>query len=86
MVSLCGVVTALMLSLNATPLVGSKWLYGLWILLINGVTPGTYILLPKAVGLHLGIPNREVPLYYSLLFSNFVSLCFCIEAYFSYIT
>lgn len=71
MVALTGSVTALLFSLNATPF-GGKWLYASWIILINAVTPGTYILLPKAISLYFG--NQDVALHYSLLFTNFVRM------------
>ena len=68
------IVTALLFTVNATPLAG-RWLYGSWIVLLIGITPGTYVLLPKAVASYFG--PRNVAFNYSLLFTNFVNT-FCI--------
>lgn len=70
MLILTWLVVALLLSLNATPLAGGVWLYACWIISLNIITPGTYILLPKAVGHYFGKEN--VPFNYGLLFTSFV--------------
>ena len=63
-------VVALLLSINATPLANCVWFYACWIILLNIVTPGTYILLPKAVALYFG--RQNIPFNYGLLFTSFV--------------
>jgi hypothetical protein len=63
-------VVALLLSINATPLTNCVWFYAFWIIMLNIITPGTYILLPKAVRLYFGIYN--IPFNYGLLFTSFV--------------
>ena len=70
MLSLNGFVVALLLSINATPWAGI-WLYGLWIILLNALIPGTYVLLPKAVRNYFG--DHNVPFNYGLLFTSFVN-------------
>lgn len=69
MLTLTALVAALLLSINATPWAG-VWLYGCWVFLINAITPGTYILLPKAVGHYFGREN--ITFNYGLLFTSFV--------------
>ena len=70
MLTLTWLVVALLLSLSATPWVPGVWLYACWIILFNGIAPGTYILLPKAVACYFGRYN--VPFNYGLLFTSFV--------------
>ncbi|KZS10578.1 Uncharacterized protein APZ42_024877 [Daphnia magna] len=70
MLVLTWLVVALLLSLNATPLAGGVWLYACWIISLNIITPGTYILLPKAIGHYFGKEN--VPFNYGLLFTSFL--------------
>ena len=69
MVPLSALVTSLMLSLIATPLAGA-WVYAIWIILINGISPGNYILLQKEIGRYFG--NSNISFNYSLLFTNYV--------------
>ncbi|XP_046654417.1 L-lactate transporter-like [Daphnia pulicaria] len=63
-------VVALLLSINATPLTNCVWFYAFWIIMLNIITPGTYILLPKAVRLYFGSYN--IPFNYGLLFTSFI--------------
>ena len=71
MIILTGLVTSLMLSFYATPIAGA-WVYAIWVILINGITPGNYILLQKAIGRYFGTGNLSFN--YSLLFTNYVRI------------